>query len=87
MFAPSEPTAPGVGIISTVPGGYVVMDGTSMASPAAVGIAARILAGLPNVLALARTQGRSDAIAAALLQSAKKLGFSSNLEGNGLPQP
>lgn len=80
-------TAPGVGIISTVPGGYVVMDGTSMASPAAVGVAARILAGLPNVLALARTQGRSDAIAAALLQSAKKLGFPSKLEGNGLPQP
>jgi subtilisin len=80
-------TAPGVGIISTVPGGYVVMDGTSMASPAAVGVAARILAGLPNVLALGRTQGRSDAIAAALLQSAKKLGFPSNLEGNGLPRP
>jgi subtilisin family serine protease len=79
-------TAPGVGIISTVPNGYVVMDGTSMASPAVVGIAARILAGLPNVLALARTQGRGDAIAHALLTSAKKLGFPPNLEGNGLPQ-
>jgi subtilisin len=80
-------TAPGVGIISTVPGGYVVMDGTSMASPAAVGVAARILAALPHVLALPPSQARSDAIAAALLQSAKKLGFPAGLEGNGLPQP
>jgi subtilisin len=80
-------TAPGVGIISTVPGGYVVMDGTSMASPAAVGVAARILAGLPQVLAMPRNQARSDAIAAALLQSATKLGFPAQMEGNGLPQP
>jgi subtilisin family serine protease len=80
-------TAPGVGIISTVPGGYVVMDGTSMASPAAVGIAARLLAGRPEVLRLPRDQARSDAIAAALLQSASKLGFPAQMEGNGLPQP
>jgi subtilisin family serine protease len=80
-------TAPGVGIISTVPGGYVVMDGTSMASPAAVGVAARLLAKRPEVLAMPREQARSDAIAAALLQSAKKLGFGPEFEGNGLPQP
>jgi len=78
--------APGVGVISTVPGGYAVMDGTSMACPAAVGVAARILAGLPGVLAMTRDQARSDAIAAALLQSAKKLGFPPQMEGNGLPQ-
>jgi subtilisin len=80
-------TAPGVGIMSTVPGGYVVMDGTSMASPAAVGIASRILAGLPQLLALPSNQSRSDALAAALLQSATKLGFTAEMEGNGLPQP
>jgi subtilisin len=80
-------TAPGVGIISTVPGGYVVMDGTSMASPAAVGVAARLLAKRPEVLALPREQARSDALAAALLRSAKKLGFPPKFEGNGLPQP
>jgi subtilisin len=79
-------TAPGVGILSTVPGGYVVMDGTSMASPAALGVAARILAGLPKVLARPRDQARSDAIAAALLLSARKLGFPAEMEGNGLPQ-
>ncbi len=33
-------TAPGVGILSTVPGGYATMDGTSMATPLAAGVAA-----------------------------------------------
>ncbi len=33
-------TAPGVGILSTVPGGYATMDGTSMACPLAAGVAA-----------------------------------------------
>jgi subtilisin len=80
-------TALGVGIISTVPGGHVIMDGTSMACPAAVGVAARLLAKRPEVLAMPREQARSDAIAAALLQSAKKLGFPPEFEGNGLPQP
>ena len=36
---------------------------------------------------LAISRFTSDAIAAALLQSAKKLGFPPDLEGNGLPQP
>jgi subtilisin len=36
--------APGVGIISTVPGGHGVMSGTSMACPAVTGMAARMLA-------------------------------------------
>lgn len=79
-------TAPGVGIISTVPGGYAVMDGTSMASPAATGVAARLLAVRPNLLNMPRDQARSDAIAAVLLQSARKLGFSPDMEGNGLPR-
>ena len=36
--------APGVGIISTVPGGgYGVMSGTSMACPAVSGLSARLL--------------------------------------------
>jgi subtilisin len=80
-------TAPGVGILSTVPGGYAVMDGTSMAAPAAVGVAALLLAGLHHVLALPRSPARSEAIAAALLQSARKLGFPAAMEGNGLPRP
>jgi subtilisin len=34
--------APGVGVVSTVPGGYGVMSGTSMACPAVTGMAARM---------------------------------------------
>ena len=78
-------TGTGVGILSTVPGGYAPMSGTSMACPAVVGFAARVLAQLPNVLTLSRDQNRSDAIAKALLQAAKDRGFSAELQGNGLP--
>ena len=38
-------TAPGVGIVSTVPGGYLDLDGTSMACPFVTGILARTLSG------------------------------------------
>jgi subtilisin len=80
-------TGPGVGILSTVPDGYAPMSGTSMACPAVVGYAARLLAQLTGVLAMPRTQDRSDAIARALLQSAKNRGFSAELQGAGLPLP
>ena len=36
----SDVSAPGTGIISTVPGGYDMMDGTSMAAPVVTGLAA-----------------------------------------------
>ncbi|MSR58642.1 MAG: peptidase S8/S53 subtilisin kexin sedolisin [Planctomycetaceae bacterium] len=80
-------TGPGVGIISTVPGGHATMSGTSMASPAVTGYAARILSSMPNLLGLPRDQTRSDKILAALLQSAKSLAFAVNFQGRGLPQP
>jgi len=77
-------TAPGDGIISTFPGNrYAIMDGTSMASPAAAGAAARVLAGSP-VLSQPRDQARSDAMAEIVLKAAKKLGFAATLEGQGL---
>ncbi len=79
-------TAPGVGIISTYPGGYAVLDGTSMACPATTGVAARLLAGRADLLSMARGQARSDAIATMLLQSAHTLGFESKYEGQGLPK-
>ena len=78
-------TGPGVGIISTVPGGYGVMSGTSMACPAVTGFAARTLSRLPDIRKLAPSQQRSDAMAQALFLSARDLGFQAALEGHGLP--
>ena len=77
-------TAPGDGIISTFPGGYAVLDGTSMACPAATGRAARLLAANPAILNQNRDVNRSDAIAKLLLTSATSLGFGPTFEGQGL---
>jgi len=77
-------TAPGVGIISTYPGGHAVLDGTSMACPAAVGAAAAFLSGRPELLGLPRDSARSEAMARAVLRRAKTLGFGSLYEGQGL---
>jgi subtilisin len=77
-------TAPGDGIISTFPQGYAVLDGTSMACPAAAGMAARLLAGQTAILKMPRTQARSDAMAKFLLQKAKSLGFPADLQGQGM---
>jgi subtilisin len=79
-------TGPGVGVISTVPGGYEVMSGTSMATPAITGFAARLLAPNTAVMGMPRNQARSDAMAQALLLSAKTRGFPATMEGRGLPQ-
>lgn len=77
-------TGPGVAVISTVPGGYAIMDGTSMACPAATGIAARVLASRKNILGMPRDQRRSEAMAKTVLQAAKSLGFGPIYEGQGL---
>ena len=78
-------TAPGVGIISTYPGDqYAVMDGTSMSCPAAAGMAARILAGSPQILDLPRNQTRADEMVKFLAIYTKLLGFGANFEGKGM---
>jgi len=80
-------TGPGVGILSTVPDGYAPLSGTSMACPAIVGFAARLLGLLPAVLTMPRDQDRSNAIGKALLQAARDRGFPAELQGSGLPLP
>lgn len=76
---------PGAGIISHVSASDVgVMSGTSMASPAAVGIMARLLSQNAAVLKADRNQQRSDDIAKLAFDHARPLGFGANFEGKGL---
>lgn len=78
-------TAPGVGIISTFPNDtYAIMDGTSMACPAATGMAARILSGNPDILKLPRNQTRADEMMKYLSINIKSLGFGGTFEGKGM---
>jgi len=80
-------TAPGVGVISTYPNNlYAVMDGTSMACPAAAGMAARILAGNPDILNLPRNQTRADEMVKYLSVNIKSMGFGNLYEGKGMLQ-
>ncbi len=76
----------GVAVVSTFPGGYGPMSGTSMASPAVAGMAARLLAANPVILAMPRDAARSDAIRKLLMDACKSLGFGILLEGAGLPK-
>jgi len=78
-------TAPGVGILSTLPGGrYGVMSGTSMACPAALGVTAALLASSPTILAMPRDAARTAAIRGLMNSAAKALGFPKNFEGLGV---
>ena len=79
-------TGSGVGVVSTVPGGYMPMSGTSMACPAVTGVLARLLANTPAVLNMQRTSNRTDAIKALLFSHAQTLGFDLKFEGKGLPK-
>lgn len=77
-------TAPGLGVISTAPGGYAPTDGTSMATAAATGMAARLLSAEPTLLAMDRNQERSVAIRKLIARSARSIGFGARAEGYGM---
>ncbi|HEY4640160.1 MAG TPA: S8 family serine peptidase [Thermoanaerobaculia bacterium] len=76
-------TGPGVGIVSTVPGGFGVMSGTSMACPAVTGLIAKMIAANPAVLSMARDESRWDRIVQDALKAGKTLGFKPEFEGQG----
>ena len=78
-------TAPGVGIISTYPNDYyAIMDGTSMACPAATGMAARLLSNMPGFYEMKRNQDRSVEMLKFLALHIKPMGFGANFEGKGM---
>jgi len=80
----TDATGPGVGVMSTVPSGYGVMSGTSMATPAETGAAARLLATKPDILRMPRDQNRASAMISAIAAACKLLGFGAIYEGKGI---
>jgi subtilisin len=79
-------TCAGVGVVSTVPGGYAPMDGTSMATPAVTGFAANLLSGRHDILTMVRDPVRANAMAKVLFGKAKLMGFGTEFEGQGFPR-
>lgn len=83
---------PGVGIISTVPerfglkAPYGVMDGTSMASPAACAALAAALAKDDEYRKLPRNEMRAAAARRVLVDVCRDIGLSTTLSGAGVPQ-
>jgi subtilisin len=78
-------TAPGVGIVSTVPGGYAPMSGTSMSTPMVAGLAAALLARHRDRLLSA--PDRVAELTTLLYESCVPLGLGRDAEGEGMPLP
>lgn len=85
---------PGVGIISTVPGGgpspgpdlCVEQSGTSEASPAVCGALAVILSKNAAYRALPRDRSRAEKARELLIKRCKKIGLAKKYVGHGLPR-
>ncbi len=79
--------APGVGIVSTLPGNtYGPRSGTSMATPVVTGVVASLLSRSPALMSMARCRARARAIERLLAATAKPSGFGPQYEGLGLPR-
>ncbi len=78
--------APGVGVLSTVPGGgYAAWDGTSMACPHVVGIAAVLLQARDDIRNMPRASERVEALFSVLKDGCESLGLPKTHQGAGMP--
>lgn len=79
--------APGIGIISTLPGGkYGPASGTSVSAPVITGLICRILNIDEGIRSMPKSFLRSHAIKERLRQVSVIRGFGSIYEGNGMPR-
>jgi subtilisin len=79
--------APGVAVISSVPGGYSALDGTSMAAPAITGLAGLIAAHHPDFAGrrMPGNAGQVDRLFQLVIGLAQPIGLNPLIGGAGLP--